>query len=276
MAGRWMGVVCLMIVMEFPAMVMPTPGLPLPDITDEKFIDDCVKSHNLNRSRVKPAAGNMRYMTWDAALAITARAWARMCVFDHNIYLKDVKKVHPTFPSVGENLWTGYPPNSFSVEEAMKSWVDGELKDYNYDHNYCTPGKPCGHYTQVVWADSYKVGCAVHLCPDGVKGFSEGHASAHFLCNYSPAGNFQGEKPYLTGGKCSKCAATDTCDGSLCHDPTRDAIRRYHWSPEWDPEKTTCGTFCLAVLVLRPVALLLIFASAYTIKMQYPDIFVYE
>ena len=42
----------------------------------------------------------------------------------------------------------------------------------------------CG---QVVWANSYKVGCAVHLCPDGIEGFSKGHASAHFLCNYFPA-----------------------------------------------------------------------------------------
>ncbi|XP_062374607.1 GLIPR1-like protein 1 [Sardina pilchardus] len=275
MAGRWLGVVCLMIVMEFPAMVMPTPGLPLPDIADEQFIDDCVKSHNLKRSSVKPPASDMRYMTWDGALAITARAWARMCVYKHNIYLRDVKKVHPTFKSVGENLWVGYPPSSFSVEKAMKLWVDGESIYYDYAHNSCKPGEMCGHYTQVVWANSSKVGCAVHLCPNGVEGFKKGPPTAYFVCNYSPAGNYQGEKPYRTGQQCSKCAA-DTCEGSLCRNPTRDEIRGYNWSPEWDPEKTTCGSFCLAVLVLRPVALLVIFASAYTIKMQYPDIFVYE
>lgn len=89
--------------------------------------------------------------TWDAALAITARAWARMCVFKHNIYLREVKKVHPNFNSVGENLWTGYPPQTFSVGNAMKSWVDKELKHYDYDRHYCTPGEMCGHYTQVNW-----------------------------------------------------------------------------------------------------------------------------
>lgn len=265
----------LMIALEFPILVVPTTGLPFPDITDEKFIDDCVKSHNRNRSNVRPPASNMRYMTWDAALAITARAWARMCVFKHNIYLREVKKVHPNFDSVGENLWTGYPPQTFSVGNAMKSWVDKELQHYDYNRHYCIPGKMCGHYTQVVWADSYKVGCAVHLCPDGVKGFKEGRACAHFVCNYSPGGNYAGVKPYRSGQTCSECSG-DECRDSLCRDRTRDASRRYHWSPEWDPEKTSCGALCYAVLILRPVSVLLIFASAYTIKMQYPDIFVYE
>lgn len=79
-------------------------------------------------------------------MAITARAWARNCVFEHNSHLKDVRRVHPTFPSVGENIWTGYPPSYFDVLRAIKSWVD-EKQDYDYNSNVCT--KVCGHYTQV-------------------------------------------------------------------------------------------------------------------------------
>lgn len=43
-----------------------------------------------------------------------------------------------------------------------------------------------GACVQVVWATSYKVGCAVHLCPDGIKQttFSQG---VNFVCNYAPA-----------------------------------------------------------------------------------------
>ncbi|CAB1346214.1 unnamed protein product [Coregonus sp. 'balchen'] len=96
---------------------------PFPGITDEKFIDDCVRIHNDNRSSVNPPASNMLYMTWDEGLAITARAWARHCDFQHNIYLKEVRRVHPVFSSVGENIWTGYPTSTFSVMRAMDLWV---------------------------------------------------------------------------------------------------------------------------------------------------------
>ncbi|XP_056312201.1 glioma pathogenesis-related protein 1 isoform X3 [Danio aesculapii] len=157
------------------------------DITDRAFIDECVREHTQNRSSVSPSAANMRYMSWDAALAVTARAWARFCIFKHNIYLREVRRVHPTFPSVGENIWAGAPYSRFTVKSAVFSWVK-ELKDYNYHQNKCNDKKVCGHYTQVVWADSYKVGCAVQTCPNGV---AETHFSdipgVIFVCNYATA-----------------------------------------------------------------------------------------
>ncbi|XP_063073988.1 GLIPR1-like protein 1 [Engraulis encrasicolus] len=257
----------ILIAFALPSLVRSGSSSSLPHITDAKFIEDCVKSHNLNRSNVNPTAGDMRYMTWDAALAITARAWARKCVFKHNIYLNGKeKKVHPTFESLGENIWSGYPADSFSVGQAMQSWVDGELPAYVYDQNHCR--RICGHYTQVVWATSYKVGCAVHRCPDGVDELSltKGHDTAHFVCNYYPPGNYP-TKPYKQGRACSGCGGEE-CERSLC--------RYGYWSPEWDPEKSRCGAFCQAVLVLRPLAALLTLASAYFIKRQCPNIFVYE
>lgn len=86
--------------------------------------------------------------TWDAGLAVTARAWAKHCVFEHNIHLKEARRMHPVFPSVGENIWTAYPPSSFSVMRAMESWIN-ETKYYNYQINTCS--KVCGHYTQVCY-----------------------------------------------------------------------------------------------------------------------------
>ncbi|CAG5927287.1 unnamed protein product, partial [Menidia menidia] len=120
-------------------------SLSLPEISDSKFIDECVTEHNIARSSVNPPATNMLYMTWDQGLAITARAWARHCVFEHNIHLKDVRRMHPVFPSVGENIWTGYPPSHFNVSVALKSWVN-EKEYYDYQTTSCT--KICGHYTQ--------------------------------------------------------------------------------------------------------------------------------
>nr|XP_020515668.1 glioma pathogenesis-related protein 1-like [Labrus bergylta] len=63
-------------------------------------------------------------------------------------------------------------------------WVD-KKQHYDYNSQGCT--NVCGHYTQVVWASSYKVGCAAHLCPNGVKGTHFGpREGVVFECNYAP------------------------------------------------------------------------------------------
>uniref|UniRef100_A0A8C8SG81 SCP domain-containing protein n=1 Tax=Pelusios castaneus TaxID=367368 RepID=A0A8C8SG81_9SAUR len=154
----------------------------LPNIEDTQFIEECVKVHNNLRSNVIPTARNMRHMSWDPALAKSAKAWAKRCQFDHNIYLKVPGKMHPDFTPVGENIWTG-SLSLFSVSAALQKWYD-EVTSYNFNTRSCTA--KCGHYTQVVWDTSYKVGCAVQFCPrvTGFKGLTDG---AHFVCNYGPA-----------------------------------------------------------------------------------------
>ncbi|XP_028934398.1 glioma pathogenesis-related protein 1-like isoform X2 [Ornithorhynchus anatinus] len=153
----------------------------LPDIENEDFIKDCVQIHNKLRSEVNPPASNMLYMTWDPDLAKTARAWVKTCQFKHNTDLKEAKKFHPSFSSVGENIWTG-SLRLFSVSSAIQNWYN-EVHHYTYETHYCSG--VCGHYTQVVWATSYKVGCAVQFCPQvfGHKGLTN---AAHFICNYGP------------------------------------------------------------------------------------------
>ncbi|KAL0963074.1 hypothetical protein UPYG_G00349340 [Umbra pygmaea] len=224
----------LCIVMCLDLYTISSGNNPFPDITDEKFINECVSVHNNNRSSVNPPAGNMLYMTWDDALAITARAWAKRCVFKHNIYLEDEKnRVHPVFTSVGENIWASSATSSFSVSHVIRGWVD-EVKYYNYETNVCQEEKKCGHYTQVVWATSYKVGCAVQKCPNGVKA-TPYKAGAVFVCNYATSGNYDGEKPYQEGKACSACKdANDRCEAKLCHNKERDELKRYNWKPNWD------------------------------------------
>ncbi|XP_074554786.1 glioma pathogenesis-related protein 1 [Halichoeres trimaculatus] len=227
-------------------------SVTLPQITDRRFIDDCVQEHNRARSSVNPPASNMQHMTWDKDLAITARKWASNCLFEHN-----PSRAHPKFTSVGENIWTGYPPSIFEATSAIKSW-DDEKQHYNYSSQACS--KMCGHYTQVVWASSNKVGCAANLCPGGVKesgfGTKEG---VIFVCNYAPAGNVNRRKPYESkGSACSGCEGT--CVNNLC-----------------STERTSeSGSNYVAVLVVRPIALILTFIAAYAVKHFYPDIFCYE
>ncbi|XP_031445555.1 glioma pathogenesis-related protein 1-like [Phasianus colchicus] len=220
----------------------------LPDIGDAEFIEECVRTHNRFRSGVSPPASNMLYMSWDPDLAKTARGWAKRCEFKHNIYLQEPGQAHPKFNPVGENLWTG-SLSIFSVQGAITSWYK-EVRDYTFSSNSCS--RVCGHYTQVVWAQSYKVGCAVHFCPTVL--YFSGTNAAHFVCNYGPAGNYR-RHPYETGAACSKCNG-EQCTDNLCRNTERDkVISDSKWHPAWD--RPACDEYCISVVVLRLLLLIL-------------------
>ncbi|NXT24479.1 GRPL2 protein, partial [Syrrhaptes paradoxus] len=192
--------------------------------------------------------------TWDAALAKTARAWANKCIFEHNIYLNEKHQCHPNFTSIGENIWVG-SHQAFSVAGAIKSWYD-EVKSYTFAEEKCTA--VCGHYIQVVWDDSYKVGCAVTLCKE-VAGIRN---AANFICNYSPAGNFP-RKPYIQGKSCSNCTKGDTCENKLCN--------YSRWHPPWE-FRIACNVACITVTVLRALLMFLAFVAVYFIKKHFTNI----
>ncbi|XP_027742589.1 glioma pathogenesis-related protein 1-like [Empidonax traillii] len=228
----------------------------LPDIEDPKFIEECVQTHNSYRSGVNPPASNMLYMSWDPDLAKTARGWAKKCLFKHNIYLREPGKVHPKFSPVGENLWTGSLP-AFTVKTAITSWYN-EVRFYTYDTNKCRG--VCGHYTQVVWATSYKVGCAVHFCPRVA--YSPITNAAHFICNYGPPGNYP-TRPYKTGTACSDCGG-DRCANQLCRNAERDkVVGDSKWRPDWD--RPACDEFCISVIALRSLLLILTILATWLI-----------
>ncbi|XP_076184777.1 glioma pathogenesis-related protein 1-like [Aptenodytes patagonicus] len=269
------------------------PQYPLPDIEDAKFIEDCVRAHNMFRSKVNPPASNMFRMSWDAALAKTAKAWAKKCKFKHNSYLKIRGKVHPTFTPVGENIWTG-TATIFSVDRALSGWFN-EVNSYDFNTNRCTD--MCGHYTQVVWAETYKVGCAVLFC-NTVENFPGLFRAAHFVCNYGPAGNYP-RKPYEAGRPCSGCSS-ETCVDNLCENTEREKLINYaYWYPDWDTQPQpprprpprpptppyippaehphpSCDQYCLSVSILRPLFLVLSAGAVLLVQQQFPHAFFYE
>ncbi len=125
-------------------------------------------------------------LTWDPALAAVAQKWADACVdneppkglIDHNDGRSDD---YPGY--VGENIYGS--SGQASGADAVNSWMS-EKQYYDYASDSCSG--VCGHYTQVMWADSKKLGCAVSNC-SGQK-FGNG-----IVCNYSPGGN-SGGRPF--------------------------------------------------------------------------------
>ncbi|XP_075583756.1 GLIPR1-like protein 2 [Pelecanus crispus] len=255
---RWAALLALWLVLGAAAGQLPA----LPSITDEAFMEACVRVHNGLRAQVQPAASNMRYMTWDAALARTARAWAHKCIFEHNVYLSRKHQCHPNFTSIGENIWVG-SHQAFYVADAIKSWYD-EVAFYTFAVQKCT--KVCGHYIQVVWDYSYKIGCAVTLCKE-VAGIRN---AANFVCNYSPSGNFP-RRPYIEGRSCSNCGKGDACENKLCRNPERDKIIYYsRWHPPWE-FRILCDEACITLVVLRASLMILGFVAVYFIKKHFTN-----
>lgn len=229
------------------------------DIHDEDFIKNCVDTHNLYRSQVDPPASDMLYMSWDGILAEVALAWSKKCIFDHNSDLKTKGKLHPVFNTLGENIYVT-AGSKVNVPAAIQLWYD-EVKHYNYDSRRCT--KVCGHYTQIVWASSYKVGCAVHYCPNGITSYSSAPSSI-FVCDYGPPGNYP-RHPYSRGNACTKCPQ-EWCENKLCRNATRD-VTRHSNSP--------CDNYCITVLVIRPFLIIIIVSGVYLAQQKYTNMFAY-
>ena len=145
--------------------------VPLPE--EPELIAGITAAHNQVRDTVGTA-----HLVWDADLAGIAQNYVNKCVFQHNQNRSD------TYPEyVGENLYAGSAmPTGQGVTDAWAS----EVAYYTYETNSCQDGKACGHYTQVVWHNTTKIGCGVSKC-------SNGYIVA---CNYAPGGNYVGQKPY--------------------------------------------------------------------------------
>jgi uncharacterized protein YkwD len=123
-------------------------------------------------------------LTWDPTLAASAAAYAAQCMFQHS-----------GTKGVGENLAAYAPPGGQKANAPVDDWA-GEAADYDYATNSCAPGKECGHYTQLVWKSSQRVGCAVQTCSQNTPFGAKFPDWDLWVCQYAPPGNFVGQRPY--------------------------------------------------------------------------------
>ncbi|KAH9806036.1 SCP domain-containing protein [Citrus sinensis] len=98
-------------------------------------------------------------------------------------------KLQHSFPEdnfkLGENIFWG-SGSTWTPRDAVSVWA-GEEKYYTYATNTCQEGQQCGHYTQIVWKNTRRIGCARVVCDSG---------DVFMTCNYDPVGNYVGERPY--------------------------------------------------------------------------------
>ena len=129
-----------------------------------------LEAHNAVRARV-----GVNPLEWSSPLAIKAQEWADILARS-NLFL------HSRTPGLGESMTVVYN-GEYVPEQVVAGWVS-ESRYYDLRHNRCAD--VCGHYTQVVWRSTRQVGCAVSRVDN----------RQVWVCEYWPAGNFEGERPY--------------------------------------------------------------------------------
>jgi len=163
-----------------------------------------------NHFRGLAAAGNMERMIWDEELEATAQAAADKCLLRHTS--RSFRRLE-NFHYAGENIHAT-TAKGFLVDGTVPDWWS-EIKNFNLTTNKCTKGKQCGHYTQVMWASSYAVGCGVRFC-DPIIGWGTNSGFILF-CMYGPGGNIGRRKPFIPGPPCSNCPPeAPYCEEGLC------------------------------------------------------------
>ena len=146
---------------------------------------EMVNAHNRWRQQV-----GVPDVQWSPPLAATAQKWA-----DNLKHHQGCSPSHSPASGSGENLYWASPIRHSSGAVALQPVSAAKVTDawgsekqfYDHASNACAAGKMCGHYTQVVWKSTTEIGCAKAVCGD--------HSQV-WVCQYTPPGNWRGQRPF--------------------------------------------------------------------------------
>jgi uncharacterized protein YkwD len=158
---------------SLPALQGAVPAQPQGAGREPPFFAGMLAAHN----RARRAVG-VPDLQWSTRLSEIAQEWAG------HLGREGCRMHHSGVAGLGENLaWAA--GQRLSPAQVVAMWVD-EARAFDPRDNECDAGAVCGHYTQVVWRNTKFVGCGMVGCGE----------SEVWVCNYSPPGNYVGERPY--------------------------------------------------------------------------------
>lgn len=148
-----------------------------PTLFAVQFPGRILAAHNIERARAGVAP-----LSWDDQLGLGAATYARELAiagrFEHSN--------RSNRPGIGENLWMG-THGAFSVEAMVGGWTS-EKSDFvpGVFPNVSRSGtwEDIGHYTQMIWPATQRVGCALASTP----------RVDYLVCRYATAGNVIGQR----------------------------------------------------------------------------------
>lgn len=161
---------------SFPYTPATSPvNMPSHNRLDGNEEQAILSHHNQVRASVR-----IPPLHWSDDLALHAAHWAE------TLATQGCKLQHSHDSSYGENLFiTSNQDTHQAVVEAARAW-ENEKHYYNGQILTKANWSKARHYTQMVWRNTSLLGCAKAICAKGVV----------VVCNYDPAGNRLGEKPY--------------------------------------------------------------------------------
>jgi len=169
--------------------------------------DYIVDFHNQERAMTRPPAANMLKMYWDDEIALMAQRWADACEYRDGL-------THDKQRHIPGSFYLGQNNAAFTInfKVAFRHFSDEKFEyKYGVDYHHQMKNGRCGfmvgHYTQMVWAKSYKIGCAATNCGN--------ESRTAIVCNYGPSGNeIPFSQPYIAGEQCGMCP--NHCNNGLC------------------------------------------------------------
>ncbi len=152
---------------------------------ENSAVSGITAAHNIIRKQLGIAP-----LVWSDTLAEYADNWAGQLAGNNDCRLR-----HSRTRLYGENLYQASAVQwsdgkrevqKISAQHVVQRW---QREEQNYDHTTkkCQKGALCGHYTQIIWKNTKKVGCGMAICAD------KGQV---WVCTYDPPGNFIGEPAY--------------------------------------------------------------------------------
>uniref|UniRef100_A0A182NHH1 SCP domain-containing protein n=1 Tax=Anopheles dirus TaxID=7168 RepID=A0A182NHH1_9DIPT len=129
----------------------------------------------LERHNELRAEHSAQPLVLDSGMCQYAQQWANT-LLSRNILQ------HRSNNQYGENLYCCFGKSSISGREAVDSWYN-EIRYYTFGVPNPSNFSQVGHFTQVVWKKSRRLGVGV-----AVQG-----TRAYVVCNYDPPGNFNGQ-----------------------------------------------------------------------------------
>ncbi|MCY4046284.1 MAG: CAP domain-containing protein [Cellvibrionales bacterium] len=184
-----------------------------------KFRSDTAKGNVPAYGGNLPMATNMQALSWDSTLEQVAQNYANQCQWQHNDNRTDdfvALNGNPEITYVGENIAfyasTNNPMSMIRVQEMFDAMATGEAINWSFgtigNTEYCDQGQ-CGHATQMFWANTQFVGCAITHCdPTMVPNPEFPFTDIYMVCNYGQSGNYQNQTPYVQA----------LSEGAICSD----------------------------------------------------------
>jgi len=166
---------------------------------------DVGKDARLNEHNQARAVYGLPALQWDDSLAQLSQEHVNGCVFSHSD--NDARRTrYCQLNGVSNcdfnNYWVGETMawNTNGTWGVMQQGFYDEKAHWHCDTNTCDAGAICGHFTQIIWAVTAKVGCAAVVCDANAQIST---AWIFSTCNYFIGGNWNGQHPLGSPQNCN-------------------------------------------------------------------------